>query len=217
VTDRGQANTSFENLSHMAPSIPGVAEATRIAPERKASPLPSPTSELNDPDSRTFSAPGIVTSDHPQSPATLIPATDGSSTRPTKGGIAYPFSLKVDGVAGVGSNASMLTLDSVGITTPPAVDVPQSEKELGAIDPVLEQAKQETTIDVPEVAERPAAERFFTAGTGAGLFTGTGAGLFSDGVQPDKAETETVERPPVERFETAHEDLSTLAAANGKP
>jgi hypothetical protein len=198
----------------MAPPVPGLAEATRIAPERKASPLPSPTSEM----SPQFSAPGVVTSDHPDSPATLIPATDGSSTRPTKGGIAYPFSLKVDGVAGKGSNASMLTLDSVGITTPPAVDVPQSEKELGAIDPVLNAAKDEDVVNVPALAERPAAERFFTAGTGAGLFSpGTGAGLFSDGVQAEKEETEKVERPPVERFETAHEDLSTLAAANGKP
>lgn len=167
--------------------MPGLADATVIAPERKASPLASP---------------GIVVSDDPQSPVTLIPATDGSSTRPTKGGIAYPFSLKVDGV-GMNSNASMVTLDSVNITTPPAVDVSQSEKELGSIPAVTEATKG------LETAERPTAERFYTAGAGAGLF--------SSGAPPEKVEAvEKMERPPVERFETAREDLSMLARSDGK-
>lgn len=192
VTDKGQANASLGNLtkqlSNIAPPVPGLADATVIAPERKASPLASP---------------GIVVSDDPQSPATLIPATDGSSTRPTKGGIAYPFSLKVDGVAGMSSNASMVTLDSVNITTPPAVDVPQSEKELGSIPAVTEATKE------LETTERPTTERFYTAGAGAGLF--------SSGAPLENVEAaEKIERPPVERFETAQEDLNTLAASNGK-
>jgi hypothetical protein len=193
VTDKGQANASGDDLSNIAPALPGFAEATDTTSNRKASPLPSPNGELSNPDSQTFSPPGMVVSANPQSPATLIPATDGSSTRPTKGGIAYPFSLKVDGVENKGSNASMITLDSVGITTPPAVDVPHTEKELGFIAPMVEPSHE---VNTTQETERPEIERFYT--------TGTGAGLFSDGVQP--------ERPQVERFETAQEDLSTLAA-----
>lgn len=206
MTDKGQANASLENLtkqlSNIAPPVPGLAEATVIAPERKASPLPSPAAV-----SSPLASPGIVVSDDPQSPATLIPATDGSSTRPTKGGIAYPFSLKVDGIAGMSSNASMVTLDSVNITTPPAVDVPQSEKELGSM-PTVTATTQDLETTEP-AQERPTVERFYTAGAGAGLF--------SSGAPPEKVEAaEKVERPPVERFETAQEDLSTLAASNGK-
>lgn len=176
-----------------------LAGATQIVPVRKASPLPSPTSEISSPTGPVFSPPGIVVSDHPDAPATLIPATDGSSTRPTKGGIAYPFSLQAGG-----ANASMLTLDSVGITTPPAVDVQQSEKEPGNIDPVIEPVKEAG-------AGQPATEHFYTAGPG------TGAGLFSSGVKPDEVEgAQKVERPPAERFETAQEDLNMLANGTGK-
>jgi hypothetical protein len=183
VTDKGQANTSGDDLSSIPPPH---TDATNIASDRQASPLPSPTGD-------TFSPPGIVVSDNPRSPATLIPATDGSSTRPTKGGIAYPFSLKVDEPGAKGSNASMITLDSVGITTPPAVDVQQSEKELGHMNTMVEPANETA---VTPGAERPEVERFYTSGTGAGLF--------NDGVP--------AERPGVERFETAREDLSTLAS-----
>jgi hypothetical protein len=182
VTDKGQANTSGDDLSTIPPPIPN---HTDITSDRQASPLPSPTSEL--PNSPTI---GIVVSDNPQSPATLIPATDGSSTRPTKGGIAYPFSLKVDEPGAKGSNASMITLDSVGITTPPAIDVPHEDMEFAFIASNVEPTKES------ESTERPEMERFYTSGTGAGLF--------SDGVP--------AERPGVERFETAHEDLSTLAS-----
>jgi hypothetical protein len=87
-----------------------------------------------------------------------------------------------------------MTLDSVGITTPPAVDVAYAEKELGA-------ANLEKT-------ERPAVERFYTAAPGAGLF--------SSGVMPDEVEGVEKVRPGVERFETAQEDLSMLAKADEK-
>jgi hypothetical protein len=189
VTDKGQANSSSaDDLSAIAPPILGLAEATRIAPERQASSLPSPTDELNN----GFSSPSIVVSDHPQSPATMIPSTDGSSTRPTKGGIAYPFSLKVDGEGGKHArNASMMTLDSVDVLTPPAVEV---NKELG------------TTMGAGnEVAHKKQTETLYTAAPGMG----SGAGLFSSGMEVEGAEK--VVRPPVERFETAMEDLSTLA------
>ncbi|KAH8711910.1 hypothetical protein GQ44DRAFT_776454 [Phaeosphaeriaceae sp. PMI808] len=195
VTDRGQVRASVESLIPLP--IPGLAEATRIAPERKASQLPSPPNGPNTLPTPTTA--GIVISDHPQSPATLIPATDGSSTRPTKGGIAYPFSLKVDsiGIHGNEANASTLTLQSIHISTPPAVDAePTDKEELGT--PTLESASEEEV-------ERPSVERFYTAAPGAGLF--------SSGAQPDAIEgADKVERPGVERFETAVEDLSLLAA-----
>jgi len=201
VTDKGQA------LDDIAPPpSAGLAEATQIAPERKASPLPSPTSELSSPG---FASPGIVVSDHPQSPATLIPATDGSSTRPTKGGIAYPFSLKVDGVDG-GANASMLTLQSLGIKTPDAVDMPQVEKQLGATSTFTSLEKD--AVSGAEEGQRPGVERFYTAAPGVVA----GAGLFSSGVHPDVVGAKEVERPVVERFETAQEDLNMVAAGSGK-
>ncbi|KAH7381354.1 hypothetical protein DE146DRAFT_670368 [Phaeosphaeria sp. MPI-PUGE-AT-0046c] len=211
VTDQGQVGISQEDLtkqlSDIAPPVPGLANATCIAPERIASPLPSPTGDINFPTSPL--TPGIVISDHPESPATLIPATDGSSTRPTKGGIAYPFSLKVEGASGVSANASMLTLDSIGITTPPAVEPQEAEKEMSAIAPVIDAPEEKEHEKEEKVPERPAAERFYTAGMGAGLF--------SDGVQSQQVENlDRAERPPVERFETAQEDLSTLANGNGK-
>lgn len=211
MTDQGQIGTSQEDLtkqlSDIAPSVPGLANATSIAPERKASPLPSPSGDVNFLGSPA--TPGIVISDHPESPATLIPATDGSSTRPTKGGIAYPFSLKVEGTTGVSANASMVTLDSIGITTPPALEPQEAEKELGAIAPVIDTTKEKEVEKEEPVPERPAAERFYTAGMGAGLF--------SDGIPPQEVDKEEkVERPHVERFETAQEDLSMITNGNGK-
>jgi hypothetical protein len=42
---------------------------------------------------------------------------------------------------------------------------------------------------------------------------GSGAGLFSSGVPPEAMDSQrVVERPGVERFETAREDLSAIAA-----
>ena len=151
--------------------------------------------------------PAIVVSDNPQSPVTLIPATDGSSTRPTKGGIAYPFSLKVGDAIGSHANASMVTLDSLNITTPPAVDVSEKEKELVIDEPAATTDMQDEQID----QTRPGVERFYT--------TGTGAGLFSSGTKEEETtadEPVKAERPGVERFETALEDLSTLATTKEK-
>lgn len=184
-----------DGQSEDVPPVPATTTTTR-----KASPLPSPTGELNSP---ILSTPGIIVSDNPQSPDTLIPATDTLSTRPTKGGIAYPFSLKVDGPAGKDVNASTTTLQSMNITTPPAVDAPQHEKDLSTA------VSTNGTVNEQVLNERPGVERYFTAGPGAGLF--------SSGVQDDTAPgLEKVERPPVERFETAQEDLSTLARGEGK-
>lgn len=233
VTDKGQAAASLDDLSKLAPPVPGFADATRIAPERDASQLPSPVSDTNS----TKSPPGIVISDNPQSPATLIPPTDGSSTRPTKGGVAYPFSLKVDGVDGKDVNASMLTLQSMTVTTPTAE---RSDTELGVLTstspaqtpttnttetmvikptfldytharaPLNEGAKEEPGImhDISEKG-RPGVDRFYTAAPGAGLS--------SSSLKQEEVETiGKVERPPVERFETAQEDLNTLAGADEK-
>lgn len=192
VTDKGQTGPLADNPLGNTALIP---TSTATSSDRKASPLPSPTGELK---AATSPAPGIIVSDNPQSPATLIPATDTLSTRPTKGGIAYPFSLKVDGPEGKDVNASTATLQSVNITTPPAVDIPHHEKELVASE-VTSQSVNEQILN-----ERPGVERYFTAGPGAVLSS-------SDVQENAGTGVEKIERPPVERFETAQEDLSTLA------
>ncbi|KAF1953702.1 alpha/beta-hydrolase [Byssothecium circinans] len=119
VTYQNQISPSVEELLHIAPPTPGLAEATVIAPERKASALPSPMSEFSSMGAPTptivFSADGEE--QRPQSPETLIPGTDTLSTRPTRGGVAYPFRLKVEGDE-KNANASTLTLQSVDIKTP---------------------------------------------------------------------------------------------------
>lgn len=197
VTDKGQTGPAADYQSEGAPPMPAVPIP---APDRKASPLPSFTRELGGP---MVSPLGIVVSDNPQSPDTLIPATDTLSTRPTKGGIAYPFSLKVDGPAGKDVNASTLTLQSMNITTPPAVDVPEREKELGTV------GSSGETVNDQILNERLGEERYFTAAPGAGLF--------SSAVRDDvHTGSENVKRPHVERFETAREDLSMLAKGDGR-
>ena len=197
VTDRGQITESQDpmpnnNLSKIAPPAPGPADATALAPERSASAV-SLSLDSENRDGQT-----IITSDNPALPSTVIPATDTLTTRPNAGGIAYPFSLKVDGPEGKDVNASTLTLASVNITTPPAVDDPQIEMhtESMAHGSVNEEVLKE---------ERPGIERYFTAAP-------TSRSV-ADGVEE---EVEKVERPPVERFETAQEDLITLAAGSSK-
>ncbi|KAJ4298952.1 hypothetical protein N0V90_004195 [Kalmusia sp. IMI 367209] len=198
VTDRGQITASMEDLAHLAPPNPKLADATVIAPERKASPLPSPRSEISSLDvapapTIVFSADGEV--ERPQSPPTLIPATDTLSTRPIRGGVAYPFRLKVEGEER-NVNASTVTLQSVHLGTPGL-----EEDKNG----VLEGDVSVASAEAKEDAERPGVERFMTADAGE-LFSGKAAQEDSKGG----------ERPGVERFETAREDLSTLADANGK-
>lgn len=202
VTDKGQATSSLEDVSRLAPPVPGLAEATRIAPERKLSQLSSTETSTNASVS-AMSPPGVVISDHPQSPATLIPPTDGSSTRPTKGGIAYPFSLKVNGADDDARNASMLTLQSLNVATPPAVEVSLQDKQ--SVAPAKPLDEENIGTDDPS----PRVERHHKAGTGAGLF--------SDGVEADPTKhAEKSERPPVERFETAYEDLSPYLKGKAK-
>ncbi|KAF2123514.1 alpha/beta-hydrolase [Dothidotthia symphoricarpi CBS 119687] len=155
VTDRGQVGTSAFDLSSLPPAQSGPAGPP-----------------VNEP---SISAPGIVVSEDPLSPATLIPATDTLSTRPTKGGIAYPFSLKVGGAEGKHVNASTATLQSLSIATP----VGEVERQLGAY-----------------VAVSPLVK---SAGGDEGATQDADAG----------AGVEKVERPHVERFETAQEQLGT--------
>lgn len=147
--------------------------------------------------------PGIIISAEPTSPPTIVPDTDGTSTRPSKGGIAYPFSLKVDGQGGHRANASMVTLQSVNIMTPPAVE---ESKQLGEEEPVV------TSSSETHVAQ-PASGQFSTDAPGAGLFSGQWIPATPAAVE---VETPALERPGVERFETAYEDLSAITGAEKK-
>jgi hypothetical protein len=143
-------------------------------------------------------------------PETLIPATDTMSTRPTRGGVAYPFRLKVDGKGAGDVNASTMTLQSVSVRTPGVEEVGKEDVELGAAG--------EAANDTETKSERPVIERFVTAGFGE-LDGISGVVRREEGEDVDVNKGE-MERPGVERFETAQEDLSTLASVgvegNGK-
>lgn len=85
------------------------------------------------------------------------------------------------------------------------MDESQLDKQPG---PDIEAVARTEYSDQVET-ERPGVEQYFTAAPGAGLF--------SSGVQQDQVgDAEKVERPPVERFETAQEDLNTVPASTGK-
>lgn len=199
VTDKGQISASLEDLNHLAPPNPNLADATRCAPERKASPLPSPTSEISSPGISAAVTPGIVIEDlsRPQSPETLIPPTDTLSTRPTRGGIAYPFSLKVEG-EGREVNASTITLQSVSVQDGEGI-----ASAVASSSPLVETEKKADIKAPDEKVDRPPVERFVTAAPGE--LTPT------DNVGKGKGkEEEKLERPGVERFETAQEDLNAL-------
>ncbi|KAL5417239.1 hypothetical protein PMIN04_007822 [Paraphaeosphaeria minitans] len=184
VTDRGQISASTDELAHLAPP-PTLADATVLAPERDSSgdvPRPAPTLVL--PDDSDGQG-------RPQSPPTLIPATDTLSTRPTRGGVAYPFTLRMGGDADGDANASMLTLQSINLGSPG----------------LEEEGKKELIGEGEEGGERPGVERFATTAD---------IGALGEVKDVQEQENEGIERPGVERFETAKEDLSTLAAsANG--
>ena len=204
MTDRGQIVPSTDDLTHLAPQHPGLAEATAIAPERKASPLPSSTSEVSSAEALVPSVNVSIDGERPQSPPTLIPQTDTLSTRPTRGGIAYPFRLKVQDAEGREVNASTITLQSLSVATPGLNEFEEKDKGIGAVDGVQDgQAEKEKDKE-----ERPPIERFETAMNGE-LKT-----------VEDRSDAETEDfkspRPEIERFETAQEDLNTLANGNGK-
>ncbi|KAF2995365.1 hypothetical protein E8E13_003294 [Curvularia kusanoi] len=220
VTDRGQtADDELEKLSRefsrVAGPSTGLAEATVIAPERANSGLPPQM--LN-----STQTPGIIVSDEPNSPPTIVPESDGTSTRPSKGGIAYPFSLKVDGM-GHRANASTVTLQSVSmVMTPPAVE---ENKQLGdamRLDDMavftpaaVHESKQlGDALPTPHIEADPVLPsnggHFSTDAPGAGLFSGQW--VPAEAGAAEEAQVPALERPGVERFETAREDLSTIAA-----
>ncbi|RMZ68676.1 acetyl-hydrolase [Pyrenophora seminiperda CCB06] len=211
VTDRGQIVESQDpmpdqDFSKLAPPAPGLADATILAPERSASAVSSLDSQNQD-----ELQPTIITSDNPALPNTLIPATDTLTTRPTAGGIAYPFSLKVDGPDGKDVNASTVTLASVNIATPPATAEPQIE--------MLPESTEHGSVNEQVLKEeRPGVERYFTAAPAPAPAPAPVPGPMTDEIEKEKkGEAEKVEeRPPVERFETAQEDLITLAAGGSK-
>ncbi|KAF1969259.1 alpha/beta-hydrolase [Bimuria novae-zelandiae CBS 107.79] len=172
VTDRGQISKSMDNLTQLAPPSPSLADATVIAPERDGS--------------GGATTPTIVLprDDRPQSPPTLIPATDTLSTRPTRGGVAYPFRLKVEGEER-DVNASTLTLQSVHLVSP---GLEQENKQLNLDGQSVDGAEdKDADKDTKDDVQRPGVERFVTADIGALTSEKNGAG-----------EKKAAERPGVE-------------------
>lgn len=207
VTNQGQVKTPENDFNALSPSHPGPEEAMGIAPEGKASPVSSQGSAFGSP---TY---GVVVSDNPLSPVTLIPATDTLSTRPTKGGIAYPFSLKVDGSQGRDVNASTTTLQSLNITTPSAVEATDKDKQIGTqsqyiTDPPVVNAAENDEVPGDLVAATNETQEFDAPN--AGLSSSVPTQHANDGVQ----KVEKVAIPFVEKFESTQEDLSTITDGN---
>ncbi|KIV99306.1 uncharacterized protein PV09_08967 [Verruconis gallopava] len=94
---------------------------------------------------------------------TVIPPTDTLSTRPTAGGIAYPFKLKVQEDDVKSTNASMMTLDSTNMPVSPA----PSELVHKNLDGTVAASASTTGVTTADEAasrnERPQPERFETA------------------------------------------------------
>ena len=200
VTDQGQTEVLMDDLSKMELPKPGLADATRLAPERATSGLPSVFVE----EESVEPQPNVIASANPALPSTIIPDTDTLTTRPTAGGIAYPFRLRIDGAEGRDVNASTVTLASVNITTPPATDATEHGKQLG-----YSASISETVNDQIMNEQRSGIDRV--------SLDGKGAGLFSSGIEErESGEEKKIERPPVERFETAQENLDTLATGDAK-
>lgn len=132
-------------------------------------------------------------------------------------GIAYPFSLKVDG-QGHRANASTATLQSVAILTPPAVEDWERLDDADVMTPaaVHESKQLGDALPTPHVEADPVlptSGQYFTNASGAGLFSGQWVPTTPAAQQ---LETPALERPGVERFETAYEDLSALTSGDKK-
>jgi hypothetical protein len=168
-----------------------------------------------------MASPGVVVQDvsRPQSPATEIPVTDTLSVRPTRGGVAYPFRLKVEG-DDRDVNASTLTLQSVNVESPRAngfehgspgffpggVEHGVEKETVNEVENEEEKEKEVGMgVEAGAAQERPGVDRFFTAGPGELMA--------KNDATPTTAteELQKAERPGMERYETALEDLSTIA------
>jgi hypothetical protein len=167
--------------------------------------------------------PGVVVQDvsRPESPATEIPVTDTLSVRPTRGGVAYPFRLKVEG-DDRDVNASTLTLQSVNVESPRAngfehgsagffpggVEDSVEKETVNDIEKEEEKEKEkevDMAVEAGAAQERPGVDRFFTAGPGELMAKNDATST------TEAAELQKAERPGMERYETALEDLSTIA------
>jgi hypothetical protein len=95
----------------------------------------------------------------------------------------------------------MVTLQSVNIMTPPAVE---ESKQLGDAASAMPVSSEADTAQL-------SSGQFSTDAPGAGLFSGQWVPATP---AAEQVETPALERPGVERFETAYEDLSTLSNAN---
>jgi hypothetical protein len=129
VVDQGQANGNG-HLPTLAISSP--PSTSHSVAETNSLPIPEGATQIGN---------------------TIIPATDITSTRPTAGGIAYPFKLKGRDAEDVRSgNASMMTLDSAHMLRP------QSPLSSGVQTPLVVE-----NGEVKSALERPVVERFETA------------------------------------------------------
>ncbi|ORY04940.1 hypothetical protein BCR34DRAFT_591033 [Clohesyomyces aquaticus] len=205
VTDKGQARGSKEDFENA-----GLGQSpAKGAGQRSASPFPSPlpiptiTAANSEPGTPTIMIHG--TEGEEQDTETVIPHTDTLSTRPTRGGVAYPFRLRVDGAEEGEVNASTLTLQSFadldgeagegeGVGPSEAMTEREIETRRGEERSADGDGDGSRGGEERVVGERPGVERWVTAAPGE-LMAGKG-GL-----------TEKLERPGVERFETARESL----------
>ncbi|KAF2202928.1 alpha/beta-hydrolase [Delitschia confertaspora ATCC 74209] len=185
VTDQGQTSTlEAEELDHalLTPNAPSDQEGMR-----KASPLPSPMSEI-------VVTPAVEGDDvqRPTSPPTVVPFSDTLSTRPTRGGVAYPFRLNVEG-GGRDVNASMVTLQSLSVEGE-GNKAEDSEVEGGEWRP------RKDGVEAPVLDKLDSSAEAKDSGNAAAREAGFAA---EADIKKGKGE-----RPGVERFETARESLN---------
>jgi hypothetical protein len=122
------------------------------------------------------------------------------STRPFRGGVAYPFSLRVE-EEGRSVNGSMVTLESVGEGIVEPIPQVEGEKEVEQGYEGKGKEKEKVENGGKEKVERPEMERFVTADVGDMMSAKT------TDVRGNLHTEEKMERPGVERFETAQEVL----------